>query len=737
MNASDDLRPESAHDSRVLGMANPSGASKSRPDRHWSRFAPSRLASFRFAVLSLFLLSILGTALGVIYLMSERTDAVVYRLSSRIVDEIGEKVVARGAGIVRVTEGHLLSNAAVAAANQVIPGQAVYSDLFWQQVVFTRELTGMFIVDQAGNFVQARTEPEPSTRVIDRTVTPPIERIVVRDRDYQPLAHLERDPAFDPREQPWYRNTRPERRLQWTNAHWLSDSGRLGITATYPLLDRDDRILAVLGADLTLDSLADFLSRQNIGPNSAAFILDDRDRLIAYPHRIALGVDPANSEDLPEVNAIGIPWIKNALSSIGPFGASARSDQAYRSATDGQTYLAHVVYFGQGFGLPWRLVIVFNEADLLGEAQRAEQESIVLAAIIVLGALFILYPIAKTVTDSVEQLTRNTRLLRLFRPGEVVPVKSAFREISEMDQAICSMRDAMAFVESQLPTGVIRQLATGASQVELQAEFKTLTVMASALSNLDALFETLPPDQVVDFLHSQGEHGSAILTREDGTLDVFRGDRIHAFWDVPVAPEQAARHACRAALALSRSCDSDAANHDASGQVARYIGLHAGRGLVGNLGVAGRVRYSAMGRVVGVAARLRDANATYGTRIIISEAVHQEVKDRFICRALDVIRLPGDAGATPIYELRAETTSPPDAEELELIRLCALGLSKYRERAWDDAIAALSSARMSMPDDRACALLIARCELLRSGGGADLPADWDGALTCPSDPTIT
>jgi adenylate cyclase len=223
--------------------------------------------------------------------------------------------------------------------------------------------------------------------------------------------------------------------------------------------------------------------------------------------------------------------------------------------------------------------------------------------LLMLGALIPMFALDKPPMDAVALIMMVALPCSLFRPGEVVPVNSAFREISEMDQAICSMRDAMAFVESQLPTGVIQPLATGASQVELQAEFKTLTVMASALIDLDALFETLRPDQVVDFLHSQGEHGSAILTREDGTLDVFRGDRIHAFWDVLVAPEQAARHACRAASALSRSCDSDAANHDVPGQVARFIGLHAGRGLVGTLGVAGRVRYSAMGRVVGVATR--------------------------------------------------------------------------------------------------------------------------------------
>lgn len=452
----------------------PDGRSPARRPTRLPRFIPRRLASFRFAILLLFMAPMMLTVMAIVYKMSERAESVVYELSSRIVDEIGEKIVARAAEILRVTEGHLLSNAAVAAATPVIHGQTLFSDLFWQQVVFTPELTGMYVADPAGNFVQARTEPEPATRIIDRTVTPPTERIIVRDLDYQALAHLEREPAFDPRGRPWYLNTRPERQLQWTGAYRFSSSGQLGITATYPLLDQEGRILAVLGADTTLDSLAAFLSRQDIGPNSAAFILDEQDRLIAYPHQIDIGIgvstgaasgasaDAGDTQDLPKISEIQRPWVKNALASIGPFGAAAGADQAYRSTTDDGTYLAHVIYFGDGFGLPWRLVIVVNQADLLSGAQRALQESIVVSAIIVIVALFVVYPLAATFAESVEQLTRNTQLLRRFRPAEVVPVRSAFREISEMDEAICGMRDLMGFVATQLPPEVVRSLASGA-----------------------------------------------------------------------------------------------------------------------------------------------------------------------------------------------------------------------------------------------------------------------------------
>jgi CRP-like cAMP-binding protein len=71
-----------------------------RPTRV-ARLFPRRLASFRFAILLLFLVPMMVTVMAIVYKMSERAESVVYQLSSRIVEEIGEKVVARVAGIVR------------------------------------------------------------------------------------------------------------------------------------------------------------------------------------------------------------------------------------------------------------------------------------------------------------------------------------------------------------------------------------------------------------------------------------------------------------------------------------------------------------------------------------------------------------------------------------------------------------------------------------------------------------
>jgi adenylate cyclase len=136
---------------------------------------------------------------------------------------------------------------------------------------------------------------------------------------------------------------------------------------------------------------------------------------------------------------------------------------------------------------------------------------------------------------------------------------------------------------------------------------------------------------------------------------------------------------------------------------------------------------------VEIANRLRSANALYGTRIIISEALYREVKDRFRCRVLDSIRLPGETRGTPIYELRGDATTPDEADST-FIQACELAFASYLERAWESAIAAWQEALIYAPSDPACRLMIARCQHLQAGAAAALPDDWDGTVVDPRDP---
>jgi len=81
------------------------------------------------------------------------------------------------------------------------------------------------------------------------------------------------------------------------------------------------------------------------------------------------------------------------------------------------------------------------------------------------------------------------------------------------------------------------------------------------------------------------------------------------------------------------------------------IGLNSGVMTVGNMGSISRMNFTLMGDNVNLGARLEGTNKFYGTNIIISEFTYEMIKEKFICRELDTIRVKGKAKPVKIYEI--------------------------------------------------------------------------------------
>jgi adenylate cyclase len=73
------------------------------------------------------------------------------------------------------------------------------------------------------------------------------------------------------------------------------------------------------------------------------------------------------------------------------------------------------------------------------------------------------------------------------------------------------------------------------------------------------------------------------------------------------------------------------------------------------------MNYTLMGDNVNLCSRLEATNKEYGTRIIISEYTYAHVKDKFVVRELDNIRVKGKNKPVLIYELLdcLESIEPP------------------------------------------------------------------------------
>ncbi len=120
------------------------------------------------------------------------------------------------------------------------------------------------------------------------------------------------------------------------------------------------------------------------------------------------------------------------------------------------------------------------------------------------------------------------------------------------------------------------------------------------LVGFTTLSETMDPEQVKNLVDGCFEHLAADITAFGGRLDKIVGDAIVALFGAPVAHEDDAERAVRAALQMQQSVKALSGE---LGSLRLRIGVNTGEVLVGALRAGGD--YTAMGDVVNVASRLQ------------------------------------------------------------------------------------------------------------------------------------
>ncbi len=200
---------------------------------------------------------------------------------------------------------------------------------------------------------------------------------------------------------------------------------------------------------------------------------------------------------------------------------------------------------------------------------------------------------------------------------------------------------------------------------------RPVTVLFSDLRGFTSLTEATDPVVLVAQLNEYFHRMVRVVFAQAGTLDKFMGDGLMAHWgSLATAGERAdAGRAVRAALEMRAAMVELNAEWSVRGlkPLSFGVGINSGEVVVGNIGSVEKMEVSLVGDPVNLAARLEGATKQSHVDILLGETTAALVKDDFILRSVDRLRVKGKTQAVDVFTVLAERapgTHPPEWLEL-------------------------------------------------------------------------
>jgi class 3 adenylate cyclase/tetratricopeptide (TPR) repeat protein len=181
-----------------------------------------------------------------------------------------------------------------------------------------------------------------------------------------------------------------------------------------------------------------------------------------------------------------------------------------------------------------------------------------------------------------------------------------------------------------------------------------VAVLFADVAGFTAMSEKLDPEAVTDAMNTIFGALGAEVEAVGGHLDKVIGDSLMALFGAPIAHEDDALRAVRAATAMHRAMRARESELLAlvGAPVRLRIGIHTGLVVWGAVGPQGHARPTVMGDVVNLASRLQRA-APEG-KTLISEPIYRQVQGTYACTPLEPIVVKGKTDPVAVYEVAAE-----------------------------------------------------------------------------------
>jgi class 3 adenylate cyclase len=210
---------------------------------------------------------------------------------------------------------------------------------------------------------------------------------------------------------------------------------------------------------------------------------------------------------------------------------------------------------------------------------------------------------------------------------------------------------------------------------DLHPEYKQVTVLFADVVHSMDIAAAVGAERLREIMTELANRAAGVVQHFGGTVDKFTGDGIMAVFGAPVALEDHAVRACRAALGVQDATvplAGDVKDRDGLDLQLR-VGLNSGEVIAGEIG-SGALGYTAIGEQVGRAQRMESVAPAGG--VMLSESTARLVGGTVVLGETEMVRIKGADAAVAAHRLLGMSKERRDVGHTE---------SKLVGRRWEMA----------------------------------------------------
>jgi adenylate cyclase len=364
---------------------------------------------------------------------------------------------------------------------------------------------------------------------------------------------------------------------------------------------RRGALLGMVVAGLTVAKLSEFVAGLESESGQNAFILYNRDRVLAHSALIQDFEGLDETRPLPRVTEIGDP-ILFGIWSEGWQQRRLEIGVGHHSAFGGDDYIFLYAPLEDYADMPWLVGSYFREEEIGSQVIRAFQATLIGLGGIIL-AMVAAFFLGRMIRAPIMELAGAATAVQDLALARVPSLpRSHLRELDDAMGAFNAMVVGLKAFALYLPQDLLRHLMARGDPAAIASERREVTVLFTDIVGFTGRTERLGAEDTATFLNEHFALISRCIEAEGGTIDKFIGDATMALWNAAETQPDHALRAVRATHAIRAALDADNAGRERP--VRLRLGLHSGPVVVGNIGSATRMNYTVVGDTVNTANRL-------------------------------------------------------------------------------------------------------------------------------------